>query len=797
MRYFAAVVTILFLTLPASAVTTSHWVHTSEADFKNGTFQNVVATNLGDLKLSRAVKTVLEQDSKVSAVYAMVEGPDGTIYAGTGPQGVVLKISGEKVSEALKLEDGTSIFSLAIDADGGLLVGASGEKGRLLKLGKSGGKPKELFAGEGVQYIWCIVRTDDGNIYVGTGPDGQLYEIKPDGSHSLVLDTDENNLLCMISDSKDLLYVGTDPNGLVYRVNRKTKDVYVVHDAPESEISALALDKKGNLYAATAETTPQTAAGEAAGATEQIGRPEAGGSGAPIPSPSHPEPKPPELPNPNPGEPDPIPKKLLILPAVRPATHSATKGSGAKTQTSGRASSETGEEQEMPGPTSGPSVTPKVSTPPAAPPSGATGQPREGGNAIYRIDKEGLVTEIFRQPVLVLSMIEQDGTLLVGTGSDGLIYEINPVAEETVVLAKVEPKAVMSLLPASGGRILLGLANTGGIAAMTTGFAGEGTYTSPVLDAQQVSRFGKMQLHGSLPAGTTLKVATRSGNLAEPAEKGWSKWTDPVPASQFAAVTSPAARFLQYRFTFTSPDAKHTAVVDDVDISYQEPNLPPLVKSVKLTTRPSTEANGPAAGPASANANPMVPPEARFQTINWEANDPNNDEMVYALYFRAGSSSPWILLKDKLKETTYEWDTRSVADGRYLVRVLASDEHANAAGSGKTAARVSDPIQVDNTPPVIGNLKAGSGAGHVRIQFDATDRSSTLANFAYVVDSSDDWQTVLPVDKITDGPEESVDFSIPGLKPGPHQVSVRATDARGNQAIASVPTTVDGPATQP
>src|SRR5262249_7277703 len=84
---------------------------------------------------------------------------------------------------------------------------------------------------------------------------------------------------------------------------------------------------------------------------------------------------------------------------------------------------------------------------------GATGQPREGGNAIYKIDKEGLVTEVFRQPVLVLSMIEQDGTLLVGTGSDGLIYQINPAAEETVVLAKVEPKAVMSLLPASGGRI--------------------------------------------------------------------------------------------------------------------------------------------------------------------------------------------------------------------------------------------------------------------------------------------------------------------------------------------------------
>jgi hypothetical protein len=303
-----------------------------------------------------------------------------------------------------------------------------------------------------------------------------------------------------------------------------------------------------------------------------------------------------------------------------------------------------------------------------------------------------------------------------------------------------------------------------------------------------------MQLHGSLPQGTTLKVSTRSGNLAEPGEKGWSQWTDPVAASQFSSVTSPAARFLQYRFTFTSGDGKHTAVVDDVDVAYQEPNLAPLVKSVKLTTRPSADANGPAAGPGANTASPATPPEARFQTINWDATDPNSDEMGYALYFRAGSQSPWILLKDKLKETTYEWDTRSVADGRYEVRVVASDERANGVGTGKMAARVSDPIQVDNTPPVIGNLKAGSGAGQVRIQFDAMDRSSTLANFAYAVDSSDDWQSVLPVDKIADGPEESVDVSIPGLKPGAHQLSVRAVDARGNQAIASIPATVDAPA---
>src|SRR2546421_10765772 len=93
---------ILLLTTasPVLAVGTSRWVHTTEADFKAGTFHNVVATNLGDLKLSRSVKTILEQDPRISSVYAMVQAKDGTIYAATGPQGVLLAIKDDKASDA-------------------------------------------------------------------------------------------------------------------------------------------------------------------------------------------------------------------------------------------------------------------------------------------------------------------------------------------------------------------------------------------------------------------------------------------------------------------------------------------------------------------------------------------------------------------------------------------------------------------------------------------------------------------------------------------------------------------------
>ena len=219
------------------------------------------------------------------------------------------------MTQVVELGDGINISSLLVEADGAVLLGSSGEKAKLLKIDHPGEKPHSIFEADGVQYIWSIVQTTDGNLYLATGPNGQLFEVKPDGNQSEILKTDDNNFISMISDGKDLLYIGSDPNGLVYRVNRKTHESFVLYDANEAEISALALDSAGNLYVGTSEASDQPAPAEDAGAKDKVGRPEGAPGGVPIQANPPANPKPPELPNPNPGEPNPLPK-LDILPAV-------------------------------------------------------------------------------------------------------------------------------------------------------------------------------------------------------------------------------------------------------------------------------------------------------------------------------------------------------------------------------------------------------------------------------------------------------------------------------------------------
>lgn len=767
----------------AHAVTTSHWIQSSEKDWKAGKFKNVVATNLGDVKLSRQVQTLLEQDSRISSVYCMAEAPDGTIYAGTGPQGVLLAIRGSKITTAATVDKNETIFSVAIEKNGRVLMGTGGDKGQIFEL-LDDGKTKSIFSHEGVQYIWALAITPDGNLYAATGPQGQLFEIKPDGSHSVLFDSHESNLLSLLSDGKDILYAGSDPDGRVYRINRKTKESFVLYEAGESEITSLALDRAGNLYAATGQADQAAQPGQPAEipAAAGQGRPEAAPGGVQIPSAPPANPAPPTLPEPNPGEPRPIPKTGPV-----DTSPDAPKMSIQPTDDSPPAKT-----------TPPPEATPKAPPAPKNPtPSkneqasestpveniGNTVAPGAKGNAIYRIDPQGFVTEVFREPVIVFSMIEQNGKLLVATGSDGTIYQVDPAAQETLALAKVDAKDVMCLLPARDGRTYIGLANVGGLAAMPARLASQGTYTSAVLDAIQVSRFGKMQMRGILPTGTSLKVSTHTGNVETPDGAGWSKWTEALPATQYFQIKSPNARFLQYRLFFGSDDAgKFTPVVRHIDVAYQLPNLAPQVRAVRISIS-SKQTDAQTAADATAAT---YKPGRGLLTAQWDASDPNNDPLLYSVYYRMGAVGKWILIKDKLTDTQLDWDTRTVQDGQYVLKVQASDAAANPIGEGKIGTRISDPIFVDNTPPVIGDLTWQKEPAGIKMKFRVVDASSEIAGVEYSLDSSQDWQAVLPVDKIFDSPAESVELSINQLSSGPHQLTIRATDDHGNRAYQSV-----------
>ena len=70
-----------------------------------------------------------------------------------------------------------------------------------------------------------------------------------------------------------------------------------------------------------------------------------------------------------------------------------------------------------------------------------------------------------------------------------------------------------------------------------------------------------------------------------------------------------------------------------------------------------------------------------LQTFVWRAEDANDDEMRYEILYRREGETAWKSLKDDLTEAIFVWDTTSVPNGTYVVKVVASDEPSNTPGS--------------------------------------------------------------------------------------------------------------------
>jgi len=173
------------------------------------------------------------------------------------------------------------------------------------------------------------------------------------------------------------------------------------------------------------------------------------------------------------------------------------------------------------------------------------------------------------------------------------------------------------------------------------------------------------------------------------------------------------------------------------------------------------------------------------RTLQWVAGDPNHDDLRFDLYVRGQGEAVWVLLAEGLVRNEYPWDTSTVADGWYEIKVVASDRADNAADRALEGFKITDPILVDNTAPEIQPIETQVTDGAVEVKFTAADATSRLVGAAYTVDSSLDWKTLEPTDGIFDAQKKEFHFTIPGLTPGAHRVAVRVSDLAANSGYSA------------
>jgi hypothetical protein len=174
----------------------------------------------------------------------------------------------------------------------------------------------------------------------------------------------------------------------------------------------------------------------------------------------------------------------------------------------------------------------------------------------------------------------------------------------------------------------------------------------------------------------------------------------------------------------------------------------------------------------------------------WQAADPNGDALAFQLFFQREDTSAWVPLTEKPAqgEPKFQWTTRGVPDGRYRVKVVATDQPANPAGSALTDARITDPFIIDNTPPMILKLAKEQAGDKVTLKISATDALSPIAKATATVDAGGEPLHGSPGDGVWDERSESVSIEVDlaDYAPGPHLLIVNVSDAAGNTASAAV-----------
>ncbi|MFW5682664.1 MAG: hypothetical protein ACOC1G_06630 [Phycisphaeraceae bacterium] len=810
---------------PLIAVQPQRWVHTTEADFQDGETEDVAITNLGDLKLAKAVEDLAELPDGVSIVFD-AQRYDGDLYIAGGPQGVLLKLTDDGFETVAEFP-GEQVFCLHEGPDG-LLVGISGESSRVMTY--DGEELREAVRLDEVRYLWDM-ETNGRELYLATGTEGRVLAatIDPEGEVAegeairTLLDSEQANVLCLDLDDAGRLYAGTDTQGLVFRLTLVGEDEvepYVLLDAAEPEIGDLVVMPDGTVYAGTADANQARPGRLEQPAAQEAGRP-AGGAEPQDGDAGEAQPDAPEAPGPGdipetPPQPEPVDGDTQPAEGDADADADDAPDADAEDAPDADAVDDTDTAAEPAEPTAeqydrlremvqarlddaaegqrlqvgpgdmqnqanrgGPAGGSRVRAP-------ATAGPSKPGNAVYRIDPEGFVSEVFRESVMILRLVPTDRGILAATGNEGQVYRINPDTEETLILTNLEVEQVPTALPFDDGAILLGTASPGRLVRLSPERAERGAYTSRVLDANQVSMWGILRLTADIPEGARIEVQTRSSNVGDPDNPAWSKWTPaavlprdadhPPLQPREVDVEAPPARFFQYRLTLHA-DADQAPTVERVEAAYVMPNLPPSITAL------TAERNEP-------DLTGENPPSTEVK-LSWKVTDPNEDRLTYDLHFRPQNSDRFLKLAEDLDQNRYAWQTRRVPDGWYRVRVTAHDGLDNPPDMTRSTSRLSDPILVDHTPPTIEATATVDDAGNVTIAGTAEDERAPIASIAHIRNDAEQYVPLLPEDLILDSTSESFEVTLQGFDPGPHVVTLRVIDTQGNAAYKALTFTVD------
>ena len=645
---------------------------------------------------------------------------------------------------------------------------------------------REVFDGS-VAFMWSLARDSKGNVYIGggglAGTKAKLF-VDSQGKVRTLVALDGIAIQALAVDSADRVYAGTSPDGKVYRVDAAGK-AEVFYDPKAKYIWALAFDKSGNLYVATGDqgeihrVTPAGAGTVFFRTEETHARSMVMDSNGNLIVGTEPSGLILRI--------SPAGQGFVLYQAPKREITAVTVGPDGSVYAAG-----VGNKQTTPAAQPVPAQpAPAAQARAAALPPSITAPAVTGGSEIYHIQSDGYPRKIWShsQELVYALALDNRARLVAGSGNHGYLFRIDSDHSYTR-LATVASTQVTGLMSMPDGTLYAVTGNIGKLFSVGPGLEATGTFESEVLDANTFTYWGRITTAPEIPSGAVFE--TRSGNLNRP-QQNWSPW-EKLNAGR---IVSPSARFLQYRVTLSG-----SAELSSVDIAYQMKNIAPVIDELEITPAnykfpaPAAPAANPPsltlpalgkkqaapAAAANAGASPALTWAKGQIGARWLAEDENGDSLSFKVEIRGVNEREWKLVHDKIRERYLSWDSTAFPDGKYVVRVTASDDPSNPPDQALKSSRETDPFLIDNTPPEISGLSGTASAGKIDVRFHAKDALSILGKAEYSVNGGE-WLVVEPTTRLTDSMEHDYRVLV-DRAPGEATIAVRVSDEFENQALA-------------
>jgi len=644
------------------------------------------------------------------------------------------------------------VYATVIDRAGNLYLG-SGNNGKIFRVNPDG--EQTLWTTMDRPGVYALAVDSQNQIYAANGPNAKVYRLDGQGNPKLFFDPQQRYIWSLLVDKTNNLLVGTGPNGVIYKVTPEGRSE-VFYDSKESHIVTLEWDLEDNLLAGTAP----------GGLLLRITQ-----DGSPFVLYDSPL------------------REIKTIALDRYGNiYFAALDTPDNMQTSSipiNSAAETATNLETIGAEN------SVST-----------------MKVYKLDKENLIETLYssNHQIGFDLLVRSNGSLLLATGNRGQIISIDP-SKRLTHLSQTSHEQITQLLE-SNNTIYATTSNLGTLLQLQSQPSETGVYLSKVFDAGMLTRWGMIKWQISDPSDSPLKVHTRSGNTEVPDET-WQGWSNPYTNANGDHVTSRPARFLQWKINF-SKEQMGTALstlqnaVDLVTVSYLQYNMAPQLTSLIINppgvafspnSSASTSGGLIPGGPDQAHIR-SLPPSVRgldtptttsprklyipgARTISWSANDPNSDDLSYSIYYRAQRGETWKALEKELFETYYTIDGVSLPDGSYQVKVIVTDAPSNPTNEARENELVSKPFVIANSTPVVTLNSAHVEGRIISLPFVAKTQGSTVYQAEYAVNAGD-WYIIFPEDGIADSTSEYFTLILDNLKKGEHTIAVRVIDSIGN-----------------